>query len=140
MAHVTLPKAALSTVKIFTVLTQSQKYLIVACFKMLLFVKKIKFAFCLAISGCLTWYMVNLEVDGSFDEHIQKFWFAWAGNLLFKTIIPIFLLIFWGEELRAFARKSTQKVHPDVSILPATAAGISIITANIESETSSRSK
>ena len=84
----------------------------------------------------MTWYIINLEIDGSYEEHIQKFWFSWAGNLLFKTIIPIFVVFFWGEDFRTFIRKSTQKVHPDVAILPAAAAGISIITANVEAETS----
>ena len=88
----------------------------------------------LAISCALIWHMINLEIDGSHEEHIKKFWFSWAGNLTFKTIIPISLVIFWGEKFRIFIRKSTQKVHPDVTILPATAAGISIITANVEPE------
>ena len=41
-------------------------------------------------------------------------------------------MIFWGKEFLTFILKTTQKVNPDVSILPATAAGISILTANIE--------
>ena len=76
--------------------------------------------------------MINFEAIDSFDNHIQKFWFHWTVNILFKTVIPICIVIFWEKDFRTFILKTTQKIHPDVSILPATAAGISILTANIE--------
>ena len=76
--------------------------------------------------------MINFEAIDSFDNHIQKFWFHWTVNILFKTVIPICIVIFWEKHFRTFILKTTQKVYPDVSILPAAAAGISILTANIE--------
>ena len=57
------------------------------------------------IAGSLLIYIVVFNVNESTSDYIKSVWFGWAGNIFFRTLLPVGIVTFHLKDFRTFISK-----------------------------------
>ena len=64
----------------------------------------------ISISGFFLLFIICWNVNGSTSEFTKKFWFVWATNIFFRTLVPICIVVFYAKGFYHFMIK----VHSNI--------------------------
>ena len=57
--------------------------------------------------GWLLVFIIYFNVNfGPTPDYIYNFWYGWAGNIFFRTIIPIWIVTFCMKDFRNFIKRT----------------------------------
>jgi hypothetical protein len=66
--------------------------------------------------GSVLTYIVFFNVNDSTSDYVKSFWFKWAGNIFFRTILPILIIIFYHKDFQRFILKTCHDMWSNVCL------------------------
>ena len=66
--------------------------------------------------GSFLIYIVFFTVNDSTSDYVKRFWYMWARNIFFRTILPILTITFYHKDFQRFILKTCHDMWSNVRL------------------------